>query len=54
MTLAELFEPYVLFLAWSRNTYFNLGEFTICFMDFWVFQMFAGIIVLFIIRIFNM
>ena len=54
MSLDELMEPYVLFFAWCRNTYMTIGGFTFSFMDFWVFQLFAGIIVLFIYRIFNM
>lgn len=54
MTMAELMEPYVIFLAWCRNTYMTIGGFTFSFMDFWVFQLFAGITVLFIIKIFNM
>lgn len=54
MTMAELMEPYVIFLAWCRNTYMTIGGFTFSFMDFWVFQLFAGITVIFIIKIFNM
>ena len=51
MTLNEIMQPFVIVINWLRTETFYLGEFPFTFMDLIMWQIFAGIVIGFIVKI---
>ena len=51
MTLVEIMQPFVIVIDWLRTYQLHLGEFTLTFMDLFVWSIMASIVIGFIVSI---
>lgn len=53
MSLETLLSPFIIIVNWLRSFSFSIGGFSITFWDLFVWEMFATIVIGFIIKVKN-
>jgi len=53
MTIEQIMAPFTVFFDWMRNTTFYLGQYPFTFFDFFVWSLFASIVIGVIVKLRN-
>lgn len=50
MTIEEIMSPFPVFFNWMRNTTFYLGQYPFTFYDFFIWSLFASLVIYVIVK----